>query len=615
MDRVAVEGQCGSDSGFEDDAGVVVEGEGQGEEMADSASYSALPTCDDANDANGHGSTHNNQYSYIHSTPCSDKDDDDDDDHEEDNKGKGKGKGNTNCTPNNPRKPTDANTNTDSPYFSPPRLQKRRRTRRGINIGENINDQDIHMQDDDEEENQNQAGKRRNCFNDNDDYHMNIRLHDDNDNDDQEDEEEDTIHNIHMVSILNLVVDHVMKPPSPLEPDEFRWLREQQIRRQRHCNITNSNSNTNIGLSSQESDDNNNDDENNYSEDEINVPVIRVFGPIIRGEGIHPQSKSQDCMHSTPDEGHNETETQSTSTSTSSRKPKQKQPLQHQSGCLHIHGAYPYMLARPVDAGPDGSSYFFQACSQVSSGCGNDENDDDENDNDGEDDCARDDNEEDVDADADADAETLKYNTCTSIDWDDPDSVATIVDDIHYKLEMSLRCSINNRDQSSSSAAAATAAATAAIIIDHGGDHHHHQKQQQQQHQVVVEKQERFIRQITVVNGRGFYTYCNGTVAPFLRVEYYNPSHRWRVKIMLERGFDMPIEHHPEQRIRNRRMGLGMEMGTGMESKVRQTRQDGTNGSSNGMDDGLSTDDSDSEVLKFCCYEAHIPYTMQFFKV
>ena len=26
----------------------------------------------------------------------------------------------------------------------------------------------------------------------------------------------------------------------------------------------------------------------------------------------------------------------------------------YQTGCLHIHGAFPYLLARPVQAGPDG---------------------------------------------------------------------------------------------------------------------------------------------------------------------------------------------------------------------------------------------------------------------
>ncbi len=76
-------------------------------------------------------------------------------------------------------------------------------------------------------------------------------------------------------------------------------------------------------------------------------------------------------------------------------------------------------------------------------------------------------------------------------------------------------------------------------------------------------------------------------VAPFLRVEYYNPSHQWRVKILLEKGFDMPMEQHPEQKMSSK----------GMESNVRQARYNGIN--------GVNMGDGDSEVLKFCCYMKH----------
>lgn len=87
----------------------------------------------------------------------------------------------------------------------------------------------------------------------------------------------------------------------------------------------------------------------------------------------------------------------------------------------------------------------------------------------------------------------------------------------------------------------------------------------------------RSIRQITVVQGRGFYTYCDGPAAPFLRVEYYNPSDRWKVKRCLEQGLkDLLVgRYHPS---------------------THDEEQD------------------ENPVLAFHCFEAHIPYTMQFFK-
>ena len=94
----------------------------------------------------------------------------------------------------------------------------------------------------------------------------------------------------------------------------------------------------------------------------------------------------------------------------------------------------------------------------------------------------------------------------------------------------------------------------------------------------------RLIREITVVQGRGFYTYCDGPIAPFLRVEYYNPADRWKVKRCLEQGLkDLPMAiYHP---------ATGNDLGGG--------------------DDN---DDEEDPLLTFHCFEAHIPYTMQFFK-
>ena len=285
-------------------------------------------------------------------------------------------------------------------------------------------------------------------------------------------------HDKNIVSILNLVVDHVMMPPSPLEEDEFKWKLERNKKRV---------ANENGQELSQESD---------FIEEDIQVPVIRIFGPIIRGRAMpNPNGNGNGNITQNTGEGRI-----------------------RQSGCVHIHGAYPYLLARPVKAGPDGSSYIYRAC--------------------------RGDRAKKVDF---------------KIDWDDADSVALIVDDIHLKLENALRSSLE----------------------------HASSPRKQDPHPTNNSSQLRFIRQVTVVCGRGFYTFCNGPIAPFFRVEYYNPTHRWRVKIMLERGFDMPIEYHPE--------GAKCMQNAGQKS--------------------TSMDDIEIDVMKFRCYEAHIPYTMQFFKV
>lgn len=97
---------------------------------------------------------------------------------------------------------------------------------------------------------------------------------------------------------------------------------------------------------------------NNDSKDEreklesLQVPVIRIFGPLLRD----PHS----------------------------------QPLQ--SACLYIHGAFPYILARPVVAGPDGSIY-------------------------------------------------PPVEAVTHVDWDDPFEVEKIQDDIKSTLEETLQSS------------------------------------------------------------------------------------------------------------------------------------------------------------------------------
>ena len=158
-----------------------------------------------------------------------------------------------------------------------------------------------------------------------------------------------------------------------------------------------------------------------------------------------------------------------------------------------------------------------------------------------------------------------------NIDWDNPSSVSLIVDEVQQKLEGALRSSMNrgigdfNKINNS----------------DKGMD------QAGKEEDGTSSPPIRFIRQITVTCGRGFYTFSSGATAPFLKIEYYDPSHRWRVKIMLEKGLELPQEYHPFSK---------------------RTNKDESH-------EELLEGDGSFPLLKFRCYEAHIPYTMQFFKV
>ena len=81
-----------------------------------------------------------------------------------------------------------------------------------------------------------------------------------------------------MCSVLNVVIDYTIEEITPMEAEEWN-ARNTQRTRKKECNKK--------------------DNCNN-----ILVPVIRIFGPVLRGN--------------------------------------QRQPLQ--SACLHIHGAFPYIL-------------------------------------------------------------------------------------------------------------------------------------------------------------------------------------------------------------------------------------------------------------------------------
>lgn len=236
-----------------------------------------------------------------------------------------------------------------------------------------------------------------------------------------------------LLSVLNVVVDHEMIAPTPLEPLEFR-RRQQELH------------------------------------DSVQVPVLRVFGSVLRRDSGY-------CIE-----------------------PKQ-------SACLYIHGAYPYLLARPRLAGPDGS---------------------------------------------------LHHNSHGQLsghtDWDCVESVERILPQLQSNLEAAIQSSMQ-------------------VTNDENEDKR--------------SKTPQVIRRITVVTGRGFYTYCPGPPAPFLRVEYYNPKLRWKVKLILEQGLDVPRSYHPDP----------IQYQATLTPPLMQ-------------DDQVDM----TEALSFHCYEAHIPYTMQFFK-
>jgi hypothetical protein len=258
----------------------------------------------------------------------------------------------------------------------------------------------------------------------------------------------------------------------------------------------------------------------------VRVPVLRIFGPVLR-------NGDDRAYHKCTQEESKAISLNPVLSSDSSSTINASYSQQPQSGCLYIHGAYPYMLARPVVAGPDGSmhhGHFYQS----SQGCSS---------------------QEDIFSPKLSSDDSSK-RTC--IDWDNVESVSRVLDDVHQRLEGSLRASVENSPNPL-------------------------------QPQPSAASSKEYIRSVTIVTGRGFYTYCSGPPAPFLRVEYYDPSMRWRVKMLLEKGLELSSAYHPDPRVYDYEFeGADLELDR------------------NNVDD--------VRPLKFRCYEAHIPYTMQVFK-
>jgi hypothetical protein len=262
------------------------------------------------------------------------------------------------------------------------------------------------------------------------------------------------------------------------------------------------------------------------------VPVLRIFGPVLRN------GDDSAYHHCTQDNVSNAKNLDSTPSSAGDSSTNTSYSQQPQSGCLHIHGAYPYMLARPVVAGPDGSMHHghYYHDSQSNS----------------------------IDGDIFSPQMSDDSSRRSHVDWDSVQSVSRVLNEVHQRLEGSLRASMENTPNPL--------------------------QQQQSNSLQQTSLPTKYIRSIRVVTGRGFYTYCSGPPAPFLRVEYYDPSWRWRVKLILEKGLELSSIYHPDPRVYDYEFG---------EDELEHC------GNRN-ADDILP--------LKFRCYEAHIPYTMQVFK-
>ena len=293
-------------------------------------------------------------------------------------------------------------------------------------------------------------------------------------------------------SVLTTVIDFVMTIPSQIyEPDEYEQ---------------------NLHLSSTFTELNSNVDDEQHKPPLLLVPVMRIFGPIIRR-----QKRSRSESNPNMDNHY------------LNRRP-------YQSACLYVHGAYPYMLARPTVAGLDGS-------------------------------C-------------------VPTNDCP---WDSPLKVQQMIETIQEMLEHAVQetntsflntSNDQNKNPTSNDKKQASDKNTKESDI-------------KKSYSIFTNHQT--LRQITVVMGRGFYGYCSGPSAPFLRIEYYNPEDRWKVKRCLERGLSFddsssmiftPEFFLPKPRFRREHRS---------EYENNFLEETGT-------------------LLRFHCFEAHIPYTMQFFK-
>ena len=178
----------------------------------------------------------------------------------------------------------------------------------------------------------------------------------------------------------------------------------------------------------------------------VKVPVVRMFGPVLRGKSVESL----------------------------------------QNGCVHIHNAFPYLICRPDFAGMDDSFTFFDSRRHHH----NHENNNDHHDH--------------------SEKENDNNLSRCCIDWNHVGSVKSIIDIVKRDLEWALSTfDANNNGKVN---------------------------QTKNDNGIQVKVMVKYIRDISVVKGRGFYGYCTGSPCPFLKIRYYNPKYRWKVKAVLESG-------------------------------------------------------------------------------
>ena len=128
------------------------------------------------------------------------------------------------------------------------------------------------------------------------------------------------------ISILNVVMDYYMSDPTPMEPTEFHLMSRSRASTK---NDENTEPKGAFHYSRQAT----------TNSMMMQVPVVRIFGPILRGDLKH------------------------------NRKCKR------QNGCAHIHNAFPYIICRPAFAGMDQN--FFNTEQGARNTRTNDDEDDD----------------------------------------------------------------------------------------------------------------------------------------------------------------------------------------------------------------------------------------------
>jgi hypothetical protein len=187
-----------------------------------------------------------------------------------------------------------------------------------------------------------------------------------------------------------------------------------------------------------------------------------------------------------------------------------------QNGCVHVHGIFPYFLCRPAICGNDGTKRTKRQEQEQANQKGRGGNDSKEEDG------TAADREEATDA-----------PPC--LDWNDIEQVKALLPTMHQDLSDCIQNLVNKSEMNNSKKEEDGSSAKGYLI-----------------------------HCLSAVKARGFYGYSTGPTAPFVKIEFYNPRHKWMIRSALEKG--------------------NLEAGTQFY------------GGGSG---------------KFHCYEAHIPFMMQ----